>query len=323
MGRRRKNNKHLPRRVYLRHGAYYFTDPAGKMHHLGRTLPEMYRSLALHVGAEGQPLRLIRDIVLRYRLEILPGKAEHTQVDHARYLTMIEDVHGAMRPGDLRPVHIRQFIDKLGSKPTRANRCLEVFKHLLGCAVQWGALDENPGREVRKLPVKRRTRYPTDAEFAHVYGHAPPMIQCAMDLALLTGLRRADLVKLTRDHLTEAGIEIETGKTGKRLVILWSDELRAVVDRCKALAPHVRRHLIANRRGKGYTADGFSSQFRKVLVKAYPEKGARFRWNDIRAKSASDDTLDAATARLGHASAATTVKHYRRAPEKVTPLRRI
>ena len=31
----------------------------------------------------------------------------------------------------------------------------------------------------------------------------------------------------------------------------------------------------------------------------------------------------AATARLGHASAATTIKHYRRAPEKVSPLRRI
>jgi hypothetical protein len=125
-----------------------------------------------------------------------------------------------------------------------------------------------------------------------------------------------------RTRAEPMGIAIETGKTGKRLVIQWSDELRAVVERCKALKPHVRRHLIANRQGKGYTPCGFSSQFRKVLVAAYPVKGDRWRWNDIRAKSASDDTLEAATARLGHASQATTIKHYRRAPEKVSPLRR-
>jgi integrase len=138
---------------------------------------------------------------------------------------------------------------------------------------------------------------------------------------VLTGLRRADLVKLTREHLTEAGIEIGTGKTGKALVIQWSVELRAVVDRIKTIKPHVRRPLIANRHGKGYTPDGFSSQFRKVMVVAFPDKAERFRFNDIRAKSASDDTLEAATARLGHANQSTTVKHYRRAPALVRPLR--
>lgn len=321
MGRRRTTNKHLPRRVYLRHGAYYFIDVAGKMHHLGRSLPDMYRALAGLVGVADSPLRLMRDIVLRYRLEVLPGKAPHTQVDHARYLNMIEAVHGAMQPIDLRPVHIRQFVDRLAGKRTRANRCLEVYKHLLRMAVQWGALDENPAREVSKLHLPKRTRYATDAEFATVYAVATPMIQCAMDLAVLTGLRRADLLKLTRDNLTPAGIEVETGKTGKRLIIQWSTELRAVVDRIKGIKPHVRRHLVANKYGKGYTPDGFSTQFRKVMIAAFPTKAARFRFNDIRAKSASDDTLEAATARLGHASASTTVKHYRRAPATVSPLR--
>lgn len=321
MGRRRKHNKHLPRRVYLKHGAYYFTDAAGKMHHLGRTLPDMYRALALHLNIEDQPLRTIRDVIARYRVEILPGKKPHTQVDHARYLTMIESVHGAMAPADLRPVHIRQFINRLAKKATRANRCLEVYKHLLAMAVQWGALDDNPGREVTKLKLAKRGRYVTDIEFAAVYAKAPPMIQGAMDLAVLTGLRRADLVTLTREHLTEAGIEIGTGKTGKALVIQWSGELRAVVDRIKTIKPHVRRPLIANRHGKGYTPDGFSTQFRKVMVVTFPDKAERFRFNDIRAKSASDDTLEAATARLGHANPSTTVKHYRRAPALVRPLR--
>lgn len=106
-----------------------------------------------------------------------------------------------------------------------------------------------------------------------------------------------------------------------RPILFSGPMVRAVVDRIKALRPHVRRHLVATRHGKGYTSDGFSAQFRKVMVRAYPDKRHRWRWNDIRAKSASDDTLEAATARLGHSSPSTTIKHYRRAPSRVSPLR--
>ena len=37
-----------------------------------------------------------------------------------------------------------------------------------------------------------------------------PMVQCAMDLAVLTGLRPGDLLRLTRANLTDDGIEIAT-----------------------------------------------------------------------------------------------------------------
>jgi integrase len=318
MGRPRKHNKHLPRRVVHRHGAYHFIDKAGKWHRLGKTLPEMYRALAAFVERpEGLPR--VRDLATRYRLEVLPKKAPHTQVDHGRYLELIEAVFGDMAPRDVRPAHLRQFHDRLRDRPTRANRALEVAKHLFAMGVQWGALDENPGRDVRKFPVERRRRYVTDADFRAVYERADPMIRCAMDLAVLTGLRRGDLLSLTRDHLTPEGIRIDTAKTGAGLLIEWSDELRAVVDRAWALGPEVRRHVIVTRRGKGYTPDGFSALFRRVLLRTPAEH--RFRWHDLRAKSASDDTLEAAAARLGHASAATTVRHYRRAPAKVRPLR--
>jgi hypothetical protein len=47
----------------------------------------------------------------------------------------------------------------------------------------------------------------------------------------------------------------------------------------------------------------------------------RFQFKDLRAKSSSDDDLQSATARLGHADTAITKKHYRRLPERVKPLR--
>lgn len=47
----------------------------------------------------------------------------------------------------------------------------------------------------------------------------------------------------------------------------------------------------------------------------------RFHFHDLRAKSASDDDPQTASNRLGHGSVSTTERYYRRAPEKVRPLR--
>jgi integrase len=54
-------------------------------------------------------------------------------------------------------------------------------------------------------------------------------------LAVLTGLRPGDLLSLTRANQTDDGIEILTSKTGKRLLIEWSDALRSAVSRAESL----------------------------------------------------------------------------------------
>ena len=51
---------------------------------------------------------------------------------------------------------------------------------------------------------------------------AEKTVRVAMDLALLTGLRRADLLALTRQDLIDEGISVHTRKTDKPLIIEWS-----------------------------------------------------------------------------------------------------
>ena len=59
---------------------------------------------------------------------------------------------------------------------------------------------------------------------------------------------------------------------------------------------------------------------KKALDKG--EIGESYRFNDLRAKSASDDIdVDRASKRLGHTSRETTEKFYIRTPKKVSPLR--
>lgn len=150
------------------------------------------------------------------------------------------------------------------------------------------------------------------------------MMQVAMDLALLTGLRRGDLLALTRDNVTDEGLLVRTSKTAVPLLFDWSDDLRAVNSRARGLRPQVRRTLIANRQGKPYTPTGFGSNWQRLIDRALRETQLEepFRFNDLRAKSASDDTMDAATERLGHMNARTTQRFYRRKPMRVQPLHR-
>ena len=63
------------------------------------------------------------------------------------------------------------------------------------------------------------------------------MLRCAMDLAVLTGLRPGDLLSLERSNLSQEGILVQTAKTGKGLLIEWSEELRGVVSRALGLQP--------------------------------------------------------------------------------------
>lgn len=60
---------------------------------------------------------------------------------------------------------------------------------------------------------------------------------------------------------------------------------------------------------------------RKAVADEESALAEPFQFRDLRAKSASDDVLEAATERLGHSDAAITNRVYRRKPVKVRPLR--
>jgi integrase len=80
-----------------------------------------------------------------------------------------------------------------------------------------------------------------------------------MDLATITGQREGDLLRLRCEQLIEKGIVFRIGKskrrhprhgkiveTAKQLIVEWSNELRAVVDRLMKLGPDIRPTLLCN-----------------------------------------------------------------------------
>ncbi len=345
--KRNKENLGLPARWKHQHGAYYYRVPIGmepawdgkKMFRLGKSLPEAYKTWADRIG-NLENARTVGQLLDRYALEVVPTKAKTTQAGNQIFIKALREAFGNAPLEAIKPKHIYQYVDRR-TKKIAAHREIEILSHAYTKAVQWGYLDRHPFKgEVRLEGEKPRTRYVEDWELEEALALEPKrksgsvlMIQAYLRIKLLTGLRRGDLLKLTMAQLQEDGIHVTPGKTesssGKRIIIEWSDELRAAVEAAKAARPVLSPFLFCTRRGKCYvkedgTANGWDSLWQRFMDRLLTETKLtqRFTEHDIRGKCASDaETLEHARALLAHADSRTTERVYRRKPERVKPLR--
>jgi len=287
MGRRRKTDKHLPARVYkpARSRSYYFVDAGNTWHSLGPDYFEAMRRYAeINQTGTGDTLGAVMD---RYQREIIPTKAPRTQKDNLVEIQKLRSVFGHMRPDQVTPPDIYQYLDL--RPPVRGRRERALLSHIYTKAIRWAKATSNPCRLMRLDAIPRRDRYVSDGEFLAVRGLASPAIRCAMDLAFLTALRKGDLLALTWRQVSDDGIRVQTGKTGRRVLIEYSDELRQVLEACKSLPSDVSSFYILHRKnGQPYTESGFNSVWQRLQGKYQVQGGERFRWHDIRRKAATD-----------------------------------
>jgi integrase len=195
-------------------------------------------------------------------------------------------------------------------------------------AVQWGLVDRNQLKgQVRKKTTPRRERYIEDWELDEAVTVASPMLRSYIVLKLLTGLRRGDLLRLRTDNLLADGIHVHTSKTGKRLIIRWTEELREAVESALSVRPDdVSDWVFCTRRGDCYvkengTANAFDSLWQRFMkrVLAKTKVKEKFQEKDLRKKTATDMPIESARRLLGHTSEQTTRRHYRLKGELVTP----
>lgn len=328
MSRPRTTHKHLPKYVSIIHGAYWFRPPGGPNVNIGPEGDEraVWQFMADNAPSlNNQPMLTVSDMLDRYQREIVPTLAPRTQVDYARHLTLLRKTFGHMKPNDLKPRDIGAFLDRPKGK-IQANRQVAVLSAVYTKAVgRWYMADKNPCRDVERNPSKRRTRYVTDDEYAALYELMPPRMKLAMDLALSTGQRQGDLLKLHWQQVDEGYIQFKQSKTGKKLAMRISPHLDAILRRARLMAPQLpREYVIRTRKGIPYTGEGFRAIWQRGMRKAL-KRGIikeRFTFHDLRAKNISDTAnIQDAMDRAGHLSMTMTKSVYDRGTRKVEPLK--
>ncbi len=325
MGRRRQSNFDDPPRFH-RKGKVWYHVSGSKPRVWSKLSADRAEALRLWAQLEGvredDSTKLFSVIVKRYVREVYPTKAVRTRKDNDKELVHLVRVFGHMPIDSIMPVHIRQYMDLRGEvAKVRANREKALFSHIYNKAREWGYTNaQNPCQGVKGFKETGRTRYVTDEEFARVRAHAHHTVVDAMDIALLTGQRPADVLKIKCADIRDGALWIVQNKTGARIGIEITGELAAVIARIsdrprRAISPY----LIQDENGQPLTYFAMRSRFDKARELA----GVSFQFRDIRAKAATD-TGDLAHSQklLAHKNREMT-EHYIKARlgERVKPLR--
>ena len=136
----------------------------------------------------------------------------------------------------IKPHQVRGYLDTRGQIPkARANREKALLSHVFNKACGWGYTDApNPCQGVKGFTESGRDRCVTDAEFQAVRAKAGPTLQDAMDIALLTGQRPADALKIMRADIRDGALFVAQNKTGAKRAIEIVGELAEVVGRIQA-----------------------------------------------------------------------------------------
>jgi integrase len=114
----------------------------------------------------------------------------------------------------------------------------------------------------------------SDADEASFYAKASPHLHLALMLALWTGQRQGDLLRLTWSAYDGERIRLRQRKTGARVIIPIGAPLKVALDAAKrALAelPEGKPRpltILATEYGTSWTESGFRASWRKACAKA-------------------------------------------------------
>jgi len=265
----------------------------------------------------------VAQIIDRYERDCVPLLARQTQKDYARHCNHLRRIFGHHIADELKPKDFGPFLQVAPGKKGRVQRVrqLAVLSAAFTQAVSfWYVMERNVLRDVKRPKSQPRDRLIEDHEFHGVQAIAPLRVKLMMDLALHMGQRQGDLLDLKWTQLKGGKVHVNQGKTGKRLAIEISPELKRVFGRCWML-PNRGEYVITRKIGGRYTSEGFRALWQRTMNKYVKRGGTRFTFHDIRALCATKcATPEIAQRLLGHSNIGMTLRVYRRGVEQVKSL---
>lgn len=306
--RPRKHNRELPACVYLRHGSYWYVK-AGKWLNLGPDLKAALAEYARRISTPAAGMAALIDLAMPSITSRLAPGSKKSYGETARTL---RGIFAEFTPQEVMPRHVAQMRRAYLDRPATGNHLLSLLRQIMAYAVEEELIDFNPCIGTKPLPSGKRDRLISRDEYDAIYAQSSPRLQCVMDLARLTGQRVSDVIGIRRDQLGQEGIYFKQQKTGAKLIVAWSPELRTVVERTKTVESHgvATLSLFSQRGGKPLKLTTIRQQWVLACQKASVENT---QLRDLRAMAGTEAKRQGIdpTALLGHADAKMTRRYLR------------
>lgn len=325
MGRKRKNPAHekLPPRVYP-NGYSYVWKPTSResvtLCSITEGMATLWKKYEEEVNQREHAMTFKRlwekFLGSAYYSELSP----RTQKDYLQHQKKLLLVFGKVLADTIKPEHIRLYMDKRGlQSKTQANHEKSSMSRVYSWGYERGFVKANPCLGVSKFKSPPRERYVTDDEYQAVLLVATPSVFIAMEISYLCAARVSDVLALRWDQLSNEGIFIQQGKTGKKQIKAWNPRLLAAIEKARSLPDS--EYVVSTQYGNKYSYKGFNEIWGEARGRAETTLGRKldFTFHDLKAKGISDYEGSSRDKQLfsGHKTEAQVLVYDRKV--KVTP----
>jgi integrase len=197
-------------------------------------------------------------------------------------------------------------------KDASVNREMSCLHHLFSKAVEWDMMEKSPFEHKKSLILKennKRLRFLNDDEISSLLAACSPHLKPIVSCAILTGMRRGEILSLKWDQLRGGFIYLEKTKTNEARQIPVSDALEAVFKDIRR-KEHLRSEYVFT-----FRQDRIQDNVKKAFASAVKKAGlVDFHFHDLRHTFASQVLLNGGTLHdlrelLGHKSMTMTLRY--------------
>lgn len=206
--------------------------------------------------------------------------APKTRSDYKKHIKHIEAEFGDFPLKALEDRRTRgEFLawrDRIAVSSRRtADYRFAVFARIMSWALNRGLVALNPCERPGRLYRSTRSENVwTDTDEAAFIAKAPAHLHLALTMALWTGQRQGDLLRLTWSAYDGSHIRLKQRKTGGRVVIPVGRPLKLALDAAKRRLTELPEGkprsltILATEGGTAWTESGFRASWRKACAKA-------------------------------------------------------
>lgn len=231
------------------------------------------------------------------------------------YMQMIEGLRRMFGPAQVSQItraHVKAYRETLSGTPAKANISMSVMRVVMEWAVDAEIIAVNPATKIKAFKGGSHDPWP-EAVIARVLENAPAHLAHAIALALYTGQRKGDLLKLRWSDVQDGWLVFTQQKTGAKIEVPLHPQLRALL----ATIPKSAVTVLTTNKGRVWTPSNFDGVFKRSMG-ALDAQGWVF--HGLRANAASRlrdaGCSDAEIASItGHKSMAM-VQHYTRGADQ-------
>jgi len=199
----------------------------------------------------------------------------------------------------------------------RVNRELSVLKHMLNKAVEWGMLEISPFKRGGRLMFKENNlslRFLSEAEIEALLDACPPHLKVIVETALLTGMRKEELLSLKWEQIGHGLIHLIKTKSGNPRHIPISGRLVEIFQKLRHKNQLKSPYVFCDAQGRRFNS--VKTSFRTACRKAGVDN---FRFHDLRHTFASHLIMRGAGLKpvqelLGHSDIKMTMRYAHLSP---------